>query len=285
MKTSAFIAILGLAAPLAMADNLKYEVFNPGHNSIFAVTSVIVEGDKEVMLVDSQFQRNDAETLVQKIKATGKPLNTIYISHGDPDFYFGLEPVIQAFPNARVIATPETVQHIKSSVIAKNDYWGPIMKENAPRALVIPQAYAGKTLQVGSSHSELRNRDNDPHRTYLWVPSTKTILGGINLVSGEHVWIADSQSPESRQQWQRTLSGMQKLKPKQVIPAHFVGNIGNGVSSIGFTQKYLSDFERNAAASGNSTELMAKMKQAYPGLGGAESLDISAKVIKGEMKW
>jgi hypothetical protein len=29
MKTSAFIAILGLAAPLAMADNLKYEVFNP----------------------------------------------------------------------------------------------------------------------------------------------------------------------------------------------------------------------------------------------------------------
>ena len=65
MKTSAFIAMLGLAAPLAMADNLKYEVFNPGHNSIFAVTSVIVEGDKEVMLVDSQFQRNDAETLVQ----------------------------------------------------------------------------------------------------------------------------------------------------------------------------------------------------------------------------
>ena len=119
----------------------------------------------------------------------------------------------------------------------------------------------------------------------IWVPSTKTILGGINLVSGEHVWIADSQSPESRQQWQRTLSGMQKLKPKQVIPAHFVGNIGNGVSSIGFTQKYLSDFERNAAASGNSTELVAKMKQAYPGLGSAESLDISAKVIKGEMKW
>ena len=132
MKTSAFIAMLGLAAPLAMADNLKYEVFNPGHNSIFAVTSVIVEGDKEVMLVDSQFQRNDAETLVQKIKAIGKPLNTIYISHGDPDFYFGLEPVIQAFPNARVIATPETVQHIKGNVIAKNDYWGPIMKENAP---------------------------------------------------------------------------------------------------------------------------------------------------------
>ncbi len=60
--------------------------------------------------------------------------------------------MIQAFPNARVIATPETVQHIKGNVIAKNDYWGPIMKENAPRALVIPQAYAGKTLQVGSSH-------------------------------------------------------------------------------------------------------------------------------------
>ena len=77
---------------------LRTEVFNPGEQAIFAVSSVLVQGKSEVLLIDAQFSAEQARKLADKIKATGKRLPTIYISHGGPDFYFGLDTLQAAFP-------------------------------------------------------------------------------------------------------------------------------------------------------------------------------------------
>ncbi|HHW4678424.1 MAG TPA: MBL fold metallo-hydrolase [Xylella sp.] len=83
--------------------SLKIEVFNLGEHSLFAVSSLLVTGNKEALLIDTEFSAADARQLVEKIKAAGKRLTTIYISHGDPDYYFGLDIVHAAFPDARVL--------------------------------------------------------------------------------------------------------------------------------------------------------------------------------------
>ena len=70
---------------------LNVEVFNPGADAIFAVSSELLTGASDAVLVDAQFSTADAAKLVEKIKGSGKKLTTIYISHGDPDYYFGLE--------------------------------------------------------------------------------------------------------------------------------------------------------------------------------------------------
>ncbi|MGL6204200.1 MAG: MBL fold metallo-hydrolase, partial [Giesbergeria sp.] len=44
-------------------------------------------------------------------------------------------------------------------------------------------------------------------------------------------------------------------------------------------------FEKNAAATKTSAELIDAMKKAYPAAPTGLSLDIGAKVNKGEMKW
>ena len=67
------------------------------------------------------------------IKKNGKPLSRIVITSGDPDFYFGLEPLVKAFPQAEVVATPEVVKHIAATKAAKLAYWGPQMKDGARR--------------------------------------------------------------------------------------------------------------------------------------------------------
>ncbi|MEO6677582.1 MAG: MBL fold metallo-hydrolase, partial [Pseudomonas sp.] len=82
-------ATLGFAAHAAAASTLTLDVYNPGDKAIFPVTSVLVSGAKEAILVDAQFGKSQAEQVVQKIRASGKQLTTIYISHGDPDYYFG----------------------------------------------------------------------------------------------------------------------------------------------------------------------------------------------------
>ena len=70
--------------------DLKLEVYNASENS-FGVASVIVSGKKDAVLIDTQFTLADAEKVAQEIKKSGKKLTTIFVSHGDPDFYFGLE--------------------------------------------------------------------------------------------------------------------------------------------------------------------------------------------------
>jgi len=96
---------LGFVAHAAAAQPaLTLDVYNPGTSAIFPVSSVLVSGEKEAILVDAQFGKSQAEQLVEKIRASGKQLTTIYISHGDPDYYFGLDTLTQAFPKAKVLA-------------------------------------------------------------------------------------------------------------------------------------------------------------------------------------
>lgn len=97
LLTLIFTGFTALNACDVEAHALSMEVFNPGEKSIFPVSSEIISGKHEVALIDAQFQRDDAEELVKKIKATGKKLTTVYISHSDPDFYFGLDVIKAAF--------------------------------------------------------------------------------------------------------------------------------------------------------------------------------------------
>src|SRR5258706_1327712 len=72
------------------SENLTLNVYYAAETS-FGVTSVIVSGKKDAVLIDAQFTLTDAENVAQEIKKSGKNLIAIFISHGDPDFYFGLE--------------------------------------------------------------------------------------------------------------------------------------------------------------------------------------------------
>ena len=142
-------ALLGAAGVFAAsAEPLRLEVYNPGEKAIFAVSSELLVGQREAMLIDAQFSRADAEQLVKRIQASGKTLSTIYISHGDPDFYFGLDVLKAAFPEAKILATAQTVAHIQATKDAKLAYWG---RSSGQRADVAGGAGAaeGRPVEAG----------------------------------------------------------------------------------------------------------------------------------------
>ncbi|CAJ0901975.1 hypothetical protein R20233_04694 [Ralstonia sp. LMG 32965] len=276
----------GLAAHAVPPAPLHLEVYNPGAKGIFPVSSEIISGAHEAILIDAQFQRIDAEALVQKLKASGKTLTTVYISQSDPDYYFGLDVIRAAFPNAKIVATPQTVAAIKASMNGKLAYWSPILKDNAPKTLVLPDVLNADHLTLEGRTIEIKGLNGpDAARTYLWIPSIKTVAGGVVVNSGDHVWVADTQTRESRLGWLQTLDNITALKPTTVVPGHFTGAMPKGLDAVRFTSDYLKTFEVQAAKANNSAELIKAMKAAYPTLAGDASLELSAKVIKGEMKW
>ena len=272
-----------LLSGAAMAAPLSVTVYNPGENAIFPVSSSLVAGDKEAILIDAQFDVKSGQALVEMIKQSGKQLTTVYISGGDPDFYFGLEPIMAAFPNVKVLADQHVVDHINKTKDAKLAYWGPILGESAPKSLTIPQVMTVSHLTLEGETIEVKEM-NTP-TAYLWAPSIKTAFGGVPVYSGVHVWMADSQTKAARAHWVKTLNELLAMKPERVVPGHFLGSEPNGVDAVTFTRDYVQRFEQELARSKGSAALIEGLKQAYPSLPVDDGLAIGAKVNTGEMSW
>ena len=278
---------LGFTAHAGAAPGpLTLDVYNPGVTAIFPVSSVLVSGDKDAILVDAQFGKAQAQQVVDKVRASGKHLTTIYISHGDPDYYFGLETLTQAFPDAQVLASAPTVEHITKTKDAKLTFWGPQMGADVPGQLIVPQVLKGNTLNLeGHELDVIGLNSKQPDRTFVWIPSIKAVVGGVVVADNLHVWMADTQSPQSHKQWLATLKRIDSLQPATVVPGHYLGESNRSLSAVHFTRDYIKAFDEETLKAKNSAELIAAMKQRYPNLGEESSLELSAKVAKGEMKW
>lgn len=278
----AFTALSTLAvASNTFAQELKIQNFlaKPEH---FGVTSTLIEGDKEVLLVNAQFSKSEALRIAADILDSGKTLKTIFVSYGDPDFYFGLDVFKQYFPNVQIIATPETVKHIQDTQALKVQYWGPKMGANAPTQIIIPQAYTAKTLKFENESIEIKGKKE---LTYLWIPSVKAVVGGIPVSSGIHLWMADTPTTKDRAEVIQALESIKALKPTTVVPAHMKAGAAEGLDAVNFSIDYLKQYEKAVKATKDSAQLIQSMQKQYPALGESDSLDLGAKVVKGEMQW
>lgn len=280
-------AALGFAAHAAASEPaLKLDVYNPGEAAIFPVSSVLVSGQKDAILVDAQFGKAQAQAVVDKIRASGKHLTTIYISHGDPDYYFGLDTLVAAFPEANVLASAPTVAHIKATVAGKLAFWGPQMGADVPHKTIVPQVLEGDSLTLEGQSLQVIGLDGQqPDRSFVWIPSIKAVVGGVVVAENIHVWMADTQSAQSRADWLATLQRIESLQPATVIAGHYLGQGSRSLAAVRFTSDYIQAFDQEAAKAKDAAQLIAAMKKRYPDLGDDSSLELSAKVAKGEMKW
>ncbi|KAL6965900.1 hypothetical protein U1Q18_050118 [Sarracenia purpurea var. burkii] len=260
-------------------------VYNPQNEGIFPVSSSLVTASTDVILFDGQFSIKDGEKLIEMIEDCGKILIKIIITSGDPDFYFGLQPIIEAYPNVKIVASREVVQHIRKTKDAKMEKWGPVLNEGAPHTLYVPEI-SRENLFTVEGQSLLLRRSNH-YAAYFWIPTMSTILGGISVSWGIHVFTADTQTPESRESWCDVLREIIDLKPQQVVPGHYLGERPAGDEAVRFTLDYLLNFEKvlREHEYKNSKAVIDAMKTAYPYLGMVMTLEISAKVNTGEMEW
>jgi glyoxylase-like metal-dependent hydrolase (beta-lactamase superfamily II) len=276
-----------LTVTRAGGSTLAWTFFQAGEAG-FRRTPVLLTGEKDAILIDGGFTLSDGKAVADAIKATGKRLTTIYVSCNDPDYYFGLRPVVDAFPDAKVIAKPVTVAAIKGNVEAKLGVWGPQLKENGPQTLadvVIPEASDATSLDLEGNASDIIEVPDMHDRRYLFVPALEAVFGGVLVDSGNHVWMADTGTAELRSAWIRALDGIAARAPKIVVPGHQVEGAAQGLAAVTFTRDYLVAFETEMGRTQNSAELIAAMTKLYPDLADASSLELGAKVAKGEMKW
>ncbi|KOO07146.1 MBL fold metallo-hydrolase [Vibrio hepatarius] len=286
MKALTTLALLMATSTAAMAKtDLTFDVYNADEHS-FNVTSTLVVGETESLLIDTGFTRADALRIAAKVLDAGKPLKTIFISQADPDYYFGASQLLEIFPEAHVVTTAAVREAIAKKLEKKISFWGPKMGLNAPQNPKLPEVLKADSLMVDDAKIEIRGTQGVlAHRPYLWVPSEKAILGNVGIVEGMHVWMADTQSDAEVDAWLAQLEEMQSLKPKFVVPGHMTASGKLDASNISYTHTWIERFVSAKNSSKNSAALIDAMSEYYPELASDFSLELGAQVHMKEAKW
>ncbi|WP_405633098.1 MBL fold metallo-hydrolase [Streptomyces sp. NBC_00016] len=247
-------------------------------------TATLVTGESEALLVDAGFTRADGHRLAAEVLDSGKNLTTVFISHGDPDFYFGAEILADAFPDARFVATDHVIEHIQHSYEGKLKAWASLGANLPTRLVDIEPLTDDITLEGHRFH--LRGGGAElPDRHYLWQLEHRALLGGVLLFQQEHVWVADTARPEQRAAWIDLLDDMATLDPQLVVPGHRLPGTPADASAITATRDYLTAFEEELGKAADAAALTDALVRRHPDNGMLIAAQIGAKVAKGEMAW
>jgi glyoxylase-like metal-dependent hydrolase (beta-lactamase superfamily II) len=232
----------------------------------FWTNSIIIEGIHEVMLVDAQLTKTNAEKVLQEIKATKKPLSIIYITHEHADHFLGLEVFKEAYPGARILANSNVVDRIDKVYQEKIDKWKGILGADATSHTVVITKYDDNFIRIENSEIKiLKNVQGDTDaNTMLWLPGQRTLIAGDVLFNDLHVYTAETDMT-ARKRWLNTLNTIRVLKPAVVIPGHSkVGAPIDATSAVTFTEKYLSIFEEELKKAKQPDDLIKAMREKFP---------------------
>jgi len=235
-------------------------------NDQFWTNSVIVEGTHEVMLVDAQLTKTNAERVLQEIKKTKKPLSLIYISHEHADHFLGLEVFKEAYPRVRIIANSAVVDRINKVYREKIEKWKTILGPGATSQVVAIEKFDGNAFRFEDSRIEvLKNIQGDTdENTMLWIPGQRILITGDVLFNNMHVYTAETDS-KAREKWLNSLNKIRELKPSVVIPGHSkVGAPLDATTAVDFTEKYLLVFEEELKRAKDPDSLINSMKEKFP---------------------
>jgi glyoxylase-like metal-dependent hydrolase (beta-lactamase superfamily II) len=232
----------------------------------FWTNSIIIEGAHEVMLVDAQLTRTNAEKVLREIQATKKPLSIVYITHEHADHFLGLEVFRDAYPTARILANSNVLNRINKVYQEKIDKWKGILGSAAASHTAAISRYDDNFIRFENSKIGILKhvRGDTDENTMLWLPGQRTLIAGDVLFNDMHVYTAETDMM-ARKAWLNALKTIRDLKPAVVIPGHSkVGAPLDATSAVTFTEKYLSVFEQELNRAKDPDGLVKAMKEKFP---------------------
>jgi glyoxylase-like metal-dependent hydrolase (beta-lactamase superfamily II) len=268
MTTIRFLlAALALASSAAAQAKFQLKVHTGRGVNGYDVNSTMVWGERDMLVIDPQFTLSEAHRLAAEILESKKNLTLIYCTHPHPDHLFGLAVLKQAFPQARIVALPATVNAAKTAWPARQKFWFAIYGNNIPGPdPVLPEELASPALMLEGEQFPITGgvQGDGPGNSFVFIPSLKAVVAGDTVFDRVYFGVPRD---KAREDWMKTLDQIAALKPAILIPGHEGPGAKHDLSAIEFMKKYIADWDKNVAASKDAAEMRARVLKQYPGLG------------------
>lgn len=247
------------------------------------VTSTLIYGEHEAILVDTQFRITDAETLADRIAAKGRRLKAILVTHPHFDHYFGASVLLKRFPGTPVYASACDIEYIKSSGVATTaaEIRARFGASSLPADIQVPEPWPDTHFTVdGQAVDVIAGLQGDvgpgPRNNVVWVPSLAAAIVGDIAFNQVHLSLRATDA-QSRKAWQQTLRLIGERHPRIVVAGHKNHpELADTPDVLAFNEAYLTEFEAALAASHNAAELIAAMKGKFPQAGLDRILNFTA---------
>lgn len=254
---------------------VQLSVSNYQSDATFAVNSYLISGENDAILVDGQFTRGDAEKVVTMIKASGKTLRSIFLTHAHPDHYLGLDVIAAAFPGVPIVATAEVVAEFKAKgpdalASAKTNFGAANIADKLATVTVLSD---DKLILEGEELQVVKLSDGEsPSAAALYGSRQKLLISGDLLYHRAYLWLAECKSDA----WVSNLRSLSRLGPiEQVYPGH--GAAPATASVIDENIEYLGTVVPILQSANSVSDAIAKVKQRYSYTGGG-LLDYSTQI-------
>jgi glyoxylase-like metal-dependent hydrolase (beta-lactamase superfamily II) len=228
------------------------------------MTSTLIFGENDAVLVDTLTTVAEAEALASWVALHHRNLTTIYITHGHIDHFAGLSVLLQRFPDARAIATPESVALMQKQAPRQASY-RKLWPGQLPASITLPEPNDDDAFTLEGHDLRIieQGRTDAVDSTSLHVPSIDLVVAGDVVYNECHMYVGDT-TRESRENWIAALDRLAALSPNIVVAGHKKPGAPDTPAAIEATKRYLGDFGRLQESTSSDRELYDAMTELYP---------------------
>ncbi|MEL7151941.1 MAG: MBL fold metallo-hydrolase [Pseudomonadota bacterium] len=246
------------------------------------VDSTVLLGEEKAVLIDAQMNVPNATRLADVIAATGRDLETVFITHMHPDHTLGLAVILDRFPNARPV-THAQLQPVLAEALAPMLQY---MSGNAPAGVfadrvIVPEALeADHILLEGDRIDVLDPMHGDTDLiSALHVPALDTLIASDFVYADTFAWTAENTTPERVALWLESLDKLEAIGASTIIPGHRQENSPNDATGFAQTRAYLAQWLDALDKAGSGDDLRAMMQEGNESLGMGFALETAVGTV------